>query len=43
MVYTGSDHHRRQESYLEDRCEELRKHNENLMNFVKMMNKQVAT
>ena len=42
MVYSTSDHHKRQESYLEDRCEELIKHNEHLMNFFKTLNEQVA-
>ena len=41
-LYCCSDHHKRQESYLEDRCEELKKHNEHLMNFFKMINKQVS-
>ena len=39
--YSTSDHHKRQESYLEDRCEELIKHNENLMNFFKIISEQV--
>ena len=42
MAYDTSDHHKRQESYLEDRCEELIKHNEHLMNFFKTLNEQVA-
>ena len=38
-----SDHHKRQESYLEDRCEELIKHNAHLMDFFKMLNEQVGS
>ena len=38
-----SDHHKRQESYLEDRCEELIKHNEHLMNVFKSLHEQVAS
>ena len=42
MVYTTSDHHKRQESSLEDRCEELIKHNKHMMDFFKTLNKEVC-
>ena len=42
MVCTTSDQHKRQRSYLENRCEDLRSHNEHLMGIFKMFNDKVV-